>query len=108
MPRRPRSPASIPVSSVLGGLEGKRLLDGATAREAVRAQYSGPDLLLGEHVRWTLGMQLDDDGSWGMGGIGGSVAYADPSRGYALAYVTRKLGDFARVDAIIAALHEDL
>lgn len=91
-----------------GVLEGKRILGEATVRQALQPQYSGPDLLLGEQVTWTLGMQLDDDGSWGMGGIGGSVGYADPSRGYALSYVTRELGDFARVDAIIEVLHDCL
>jgi CubicO group peptidase (beta-lactamase class C family) len=73
--------------------------------EATAVQYAGPDLLLERPVRWTLGMQLDDDGSWGMGGIGGSVGYADPARGYAFAYVTSHLAGFDRVDALADAVN---
>lgn len=91
-----------------GILNDVRLLSADTVAEVIRTQYEGPDLLLGGHVRWTLGMQQDDDGSWGMGGIGGSTGYADPGRGYSLAYLTRRLGDFSRVDLIVEALHSSL
>jgi CubicO group peptidase (beta-lactamase class C family) len=53
---------------------------------------------------WGLGVQLEPDGSWGMGGLGGNAAWADPARGLAIAYVTRRLGDFATVDRIDDAL----
>jgi CubicO group peptidase (beta-lactamase class C family) len=89
-----------------GVLDGVRLLGPDTVAEAVRAQYTGPDLLLERPVRWTPGMQLDDDGTWGMGGIGGSVGYADPARGYAFAYVTSHLAGFDRVDALADAVNE--
>lgn len=46
-------------------------------------------------------MQVEDDGSWGMGGIGGSVGYADPGRDFAFGYVTRRLADFERVDTLV-------
>jgi len=77
-----------------GVLDGVRLFSADTVAEAVTAQYAGPDQLLARPVRWTLGMQLDDDGSWGMSGIGGSCGYADPVRGYAFGYVTRYLAGF--------------
>jgi CubicO group peptidase (beta-lactamase class C family) len=51
-------------------------------------------------------MQLDDDGTWGMGGIGGSVGYADPARSIAFAYVTSHLAGFDRVDALADAVNE--
>lgn len=89
-----------------GDLDGVRLWSPATVDRAVRVEYDGPDLLLGRDVRWTLGMQVDDDGTWGMGGIGGSVGYADPARGYAFAYVTRRLADFERVDALATAVNQ--
>jgi CubicO group peptidase (beta-lactamase class C family) len=89
-----------------GTLDGVRLLGADTVAEAIGVQYAGPDLLLERPVRWTLGMQLDDDGTWGMGGIGGSVGYADPSRGYAFAYVTRHLADFERVDTLAEAVNQ--
>lgn len=89
-----------------GELDGVQLLSPATAAEAVRIQYQGQDLLLERPVRWTLGMQVDDDGSWGMGGIGGSVGYANPARDYAFAYVTRRLADFDRVESLVDAVNE--
>jgi CubicO group peptidase (beta-lactamase class C family) len=88
-----------------GVLDGIRLVSPDTVAAATAAQYTGPDLLLERSVRWTLGMQLDDDGSWGMGGIGGSVGYADPARGYAFAYVTSHLAGFDRVDALADAVN---
>jgi CubicO group peptidase (beta-lactamase class C family) len=91
-----------------GVLDGVRLLRPDTVTEAVSVQYAGPDLLLERPVRWTLGMQVDDDGTWGMGGIGGSVGYADPDRGYAFAYVTRHLAGFERVDALADAVNRML
>lgn len=91
-----------------GILDGVRLFEPATVAEAVRPAYRGPDLVLAAPVQWTAGgMQVEDDGSWGMGGIGGSVGYAEPAHGFAFAYATRRLDDFARVqrlaDAVIAA-----
>jgi CubicO group peptidase (beta-lactamase class C family) len=89
-----------------GILDGTRLFDRGTVAEAVSVQYDGPDLLLERPVRWTLGMQADDDGTWGMGGIGGSVGFADPARGYSFAYVTRHLAGFDRVDALVEAVND--
>jgi CubicO group peptidase (beta-lactamase class C family) len=91
-----------------GVLDGVRLFRESTVSELTRVQYAGPDLLLGNPVQWGLGVQIDDDGSWGMGGIGGNLAYADPARGYTFAYVTRRLGGFDRVDALTEALHDCL
>lgn len=83
-----------------GVLDGVRLLRPETVAEAVRVQYDGLDLLLDHRVRWSLGMQVEEDGSWGMGGIGGSVGYADPGRDFTFGYVTRRLAGFDRVDAL--------
>jgi hypothetical protein len=67
-------------------------------------QFAGVDRFIGAHVVWGLGVQIEPDGSWGMGGLGGNAAWADPARGRAVGYVTRRLGDFAAVDRIEAAL----
>lgn len=96
-------------AGLLGGgvLDGVRLFGPATVAEAVTPAFDGPDLVLGRDVRWTSGgMQLDPDG-WGMGGIGGSVGYADPDRGFAFAYVTAHLAGSDRVDDLVAALPAD-
>jgi CubicO group peptidase (beta-lactamase class C family) len=91
-----------------GTLDGVRLLAADLVAEATRVQYAGPDLLLDSPTRWSLGMQVEKDGSWGMGGIGGSCAWADPVRGYTFAYTTARLADFDRVEALVDALHSCL
>ncbi len=68
------------------------------------AQFTGVDRFIGGPTVWGLGVQIEPDGSWGMGGLGGNAGWADPARGQAIAYVTRRLGDFAAVDRIETAL----
>jgi CubicO group peptidase (beta-lactamase class C family) len=74
-----------------------------TAGLAVR-QFAGVDRFVGTSVVWGLGVQIEPDDSWGMGGLGGNAGWYDPKRGQAIAYVTRRLGDFTTVDRIEAAL----
>ena len=64
----------------------------------------GVDRFIGSHTVWGLGVQFEPDGTWGMGGLGGNAAWADPARGRAIAYVTRQMGDFSTVDRIEQAL----
>jgi CubicO group peptidase (beta-lactamase class C family) len=71
--------------------------------EAIGPQAVGFDLLLQEDATWTLGWRRED--AWfGMGGIGGSSAGSDESFGYCLAYVTRRLGDHDRSNALYDAV----
>ncbi|MEW2426926.1 serine hydrolase domain-containing protein [Micromonospora sp. NPDC047644] len=91
-----------------GVLDGVRLFSPELVAEATRIQYDGPDLVLDRDARWTLGMQREPDGSWGMGGIGGSSAWADPERGYTFAYATAHLAEHDRVDELVEVLHSVL
>jgi len=68
-------------------------------------QFEGVDRFLDASVVWGLGVQFEPDGSWGMGGLGGNAGWYDPARDLAVGYVTRRLGDFAAVDRIEAALN---
>lgn len=68
-------------------------------REYVTIQATGPDLVLGFEVGWTLGFQRNSI-EIGMGGVGGSSAWLAFDRGQSVAYVTRGLKDHDRVDAI--------
>ncbi|MCU7728307.1 beta-lactamase family protein [Actinoplanes sp. KI2] len=68
-------------------------------------QYTGPDLFIEQTVTWGLGVQLDQDGTWGHGGLGGNLGWVDPARDTVIAYVTRRLGDFTAVERIEEALH---
>lgn len=79
------------------------LLDGGLPSPAI-AQFEGVDRFVGKNTVWGLGVQFEPDGTWGMGGLGGNAGWADPSRGQAIAYVTRRLGDYAAVDRIETAL----
>jgi CubicO group peptidase (beta-lactamase class C family) len=66
-------------------------LDPGLLAEAVTAQCSGPDRVVGADISWGLGFALDD-GGYGMAGLGGSIGWADPGGRYALGYVTADLG----------------
>ncbi len=79
------------------------LLDGRLPPMA-DPQYTGMDLFLEHETTWGLGVQIEADGTWGMGGLGGNAGWADPASGLAIAYVTRRLSDFTTVDLIETAL----
>ncbi len=69
----------------------------------VTSQATGPDLVLGQDVSWTLGF-LRDSIEIGMGGVGGSSGWLAFDRAQAVAYVTRGLKDHDRADMISAEL----
>ncbi|WP_433372973.1 serine hydrolase domain-containing protein [Actinoplanes sp. CA-142083] len=81
------------------------VLDGRLPALA-RPQHTGTDLFIEQEVTWGLGVQIEPDGTWGQGGLGGNAGWADPTRALAIAYVTRRLGDFTAVDRIEQALHQ--
>jgi CubicO group peptidase (beta-lactamase class C family) len=87
-----------------GVLDGRRLLSRELVDDLTSAHFSGIDLFIGSPTVWGLGVQLEPDGTWGMGGLGGNAAWADPAKGHAIAYVTRQLGDFERIGAIDSAI----
>jgi CubicO group peptidase (beta-lactamase class C family) len=94
-----------------GELDGVRIVSPATIAAMTAGEMTGPDLVFGEEVTWGLGVAVDSDG-YGMGGLGGSVGWANPRLGLAAAYVTRLMRDHERADAmdaaVRAALHETL
>jgi CubicO group peptidase (beta-lactamase class C family) len=83
------------------------VLDGRLPPLAI-PQYTGQDLFIEQQVTWGLGVHIDPTGAWGHGGLGGNLAWADPTRQTVIAYVTRRLGDFTTADQIEAALHTQL
>ena len=92
-------------AGLLGGgeLGGVRVLSEQTVAAMTSPQTAGPDRLLGQHTTWGLGVGLED-GGWGMGGIGGSLGWALPSRSLAWAYATTRIGDYDRALAFEASL----
>ncbi|ROP30922.1 CubicO group peptidase (beta-lactamase class C family) [Couchioplanes caeruleus] len=87
-----------------GELDGHRLLSRSSVDQMTTAQFTGFDRFIGAETTWGLGVRRESDGTWGMGGLGGNAGWADPARGRAIAYVTRRLGDFDRVTAIDASI----
>jgi hypothetical protein len=68
-------------------------------------QYEGEDLLLHRPARWALGTHVDDDGSWAWAESAAASGYADPTRPYTVAHVTRRLAHFDRVEALADAVN---
>lgn len=75
-------------ASLLGEVDGVRLLPPARMREATALSASGVDEVFGMPTSWALGYSigapgLDRETAFGVGGVGGSFAYADPATGIA-------------------------
>ena len=81
-----------------GSLDGARVFKSDTVTEVTGLQVEGMDHTLEREVRRTLGMALADSRmgsseqltskSFGHGGAGTSVGWADPQSGLAMAYIT--------------------
>ncbi len=81
-----------------GALEGVRILQPETVTVVTRQQVEGMDQTTEQHVRRSLGMVLGDERmgtsgeagihTFGHGGAGTSVGWADPDSGLAVAYIT--------------------
>jgi CubicO group peptidase (beta-lactamase class C family) len=83
-----------------GTLDGMRLFSPDLVAEVTRPQLVARDRVLDREVAWGLGVQIDlEEGGFGMGGLGGNLGWL-AAEGYAVGYVTRRLGDFDRIEAI--------
>jgi CubicO group peptidase (beta-lactamase class C family) len=106
------------LARLYGELACDRLLSSATLDEASRAQVSGPDRVLAIDTSFGLGFSLhsalsaSEPGTFGHEGAGGSVAFADRSRGVGFAYVmnrlTASLGADRRSRRLVEALYSSL
>jgi CubicO group peptidase (beta-lactamase class C family) len=101
------------------GMDGRRLIGGATLREATRVRFDGIDLVRGVRRPWAAGFLLNDEHVWGPnkeafghGGWGGSFGFADPVAGVAVGYTMNFMSDQMDlnprrrgiIDAVYAAL----
>ncbi|UJW29973.1 beta-lactamase family protein [Saccharothrix sp. AJ9571] len=102
-------------TALAGFYAGLTALDGPVARllgpelhaDFLGGQVCGYDEVVGTTVRWTLG-PFRTDNFLGLGGFGGSAAWWSLRHGHAVAYVTRRLHDHARVAEIAAVLDDDI
>jgi CubicO group peptidase (beta-lactamase class C family) len=87
------------VAGLLVAVQQGDLLSTESRRAMTSVAASGVDRVLGEESRWGLGVGIDDDG-YGMGGLGGSVAWCSTEGGYVLGFVTGRIADYDRVTRI--------
>jgi CubicO group peptidase (beta-lactamase class C family) len=103
-----------------GRVDGVRLLGEQTIAKAIEEQRYEKDLILGFKMRWGLGFMLTsrqlpvgpNPRTFGHGGWGGSLAFADLDAHVSWAYVMNKMspgtaGD-TRVAGMLAALYAGL
>lgn len=107
-------------ASMVGEVDGVRLLSEETVRQAIEPQVSGPDAVLMFPIPFGLGymreapgmLSLGGPGGFGHYGAGGSVGLADVDRGFSIGYVMNKMqlglaGDprsASLIDAVNASL----
>ena len=106
------------LATLYGELAVDRLLSPATLDEASRPQVSGPDKVLAVETSFGLGFSLHSvmdsqaGGAFGHEGAGGSVAFADRSKGLGFAYVmnqlTASLGADRRARRLVEAVYSCL
>ncbi|RJO69302.1 class A beta-lactamase-related serine hydrolase [Nocardia panacis] len=83
-----------------GAIDGVRLLEQRTIGAMARRQVFSPDYVLALRVPWALGYhgvpmkpsRTEPVSAFGHFGLGGSGAFADPSTGMALGFLTNRLG----------------
>ncbi|WP_053206663.1 serine hydrolase domain-containing protein [Jiangella muralis] len=85
----------------------RELLGEKLHAEFVTTQVTDVDQTVQERVNWTLGM-FRTENFIGMGGLGGSAGYWSFSNDHAVAYVTRRLHDHARIGQIAFSMGDNL
>jgi CubicO group peptidase (beta-lactamase class C family) len=78
-------------AALLGSVDGVRLIGPDRLRTVTEVATSGPDWTFGVEIPMGLGYDVGD-GRFGMGGTGGSIAYAYPSIGLTVAATKNRLG----------------
>ena len=85
-------------AACIGEVDGLRLLTDETVRRATEVQVEGPDCVVGQPLTIGLGFMLAPTfpvpvgpRTFGHSGAGGSLAFTDPDRGVAFAYVMNQM-----------------
>ncbi len=95
------------VARLYGALLRGGLLSEGLREEALAPQVTGVDEVVGRHLSWGLGLQVDADG-FGMGGIGGSLGAASRVGGYGIGFLPAYMIDHDRADRLERVLRECL
>jgi CubicO group peptidase (beta-lactamase class C family) len=104
-------------AALIGEVDGVRLISPGRLREISAVAFSGTDEIMGNPVTWALGYSIGRLGSdaqqtptvFGMGGVGGSFAYADTATGVAFALTKNRLtADFSAAQRISDIVTENV
>jgi CubicO group peptidase (beta-lactamase class C family) len=104
-------------AALLGEVDGVRLISPQRLREATTLSMSGVDAVFGMPSAWALGYSLGRLGStpqesptaFGVGGVGGSFAYADTATSIAFAFTKNRLQqDFNAATRLVQIVHDTL
>jgi CubicO group peptidase (beta-lactamase class C family) len=96
-------------AALLDEVDGVRLISAERLREISAVAFSGVDQIMGFPSTWALGYSIGRPGTdpqetptvFGMGGVGGSYAYADTATGVAFALTKNRLtSDFDAVEQV--------
>jgi CubicO group peptidase (beta-lactamase class C family) len=96
-------------AALLGEVDGVRLIPPERLREVGAVAFGGTDQIMGNPVSWALGYSVGRIGTearetptaFGMGGVGGSYAYADTETGVSFALTKNRLTmDFAAAEQV--------
>jgi CubicO group peptidase (beta-lactamase class C family) len=98
-----RAVAGLYVALARGGLLSPDVLEQMTTPTGV-----GRDQVVGADVAWGLGVGIDPDDGWGMGGTGGSFGWWSEAGGYALAFLTGHVAGHDRGDRVENAVRRAL
>jgi CubicO group peptidase (beta-lactamase class C family) len=102
-------------AALMGEVDGVRLISPERLREVSAVAFTGVDEIMGNPVTWALGYSIGQLGSdarrtptvFGMGGVGGSFAYADTATGVAFALTKNRLtADFSAAQRISGIVTE--
>jgi CubicO group peptidase (beta-lactamase class C family) len=102
-------------AALLGEVDGVRLLSPERLREIAAVAVSGVDEIMGSPSTWALGYAIGRPGAdpheastvFGMGGAGGSYAYADTATGVAFALTKNRLtADTSAAEQLAAIVAE--
>jgi CubicO group peptidase (beta-lactamase class C family) len=82
-------------AALLGEVDGVRLISPERLREVSTVAMAGQDEVFGFPTAWGLGYGIDGDPSaptgFGVGGVGGSHAFADTAGGFSFALTKNRL-----------------
>lgn len=95
------------VARFYGALLGDGMLSEGLRDQALSPQVTGMDEVVGQHLSWGFGVQVDDDG-FGMGGLGGGIGLASRTGGYGIGFLPARMSDHGRADRLERALRECL